>query len=368
MTNKLKIAAKVLLVLISGVCVILAYLVYPATPGKSSLLKFERFIVLPQGSALNILDYLSVSNDGLFVAGLSQGSVFKIALDVDGKRLENNVSELQGSPEVHGVALVPSKNLAFITRSGKNTVDVVDPRNLQLLQSIPVADDPDAILYDGQTNLIYVANGDARLATIIDPDKRSTVASIVLPGKPEFPAVDSKTGLLYQNLEDTDTVVAIDLTSRSMVDEWPLAPCDKPSGMAIDSENRRLFTVCAGNAKLVVFDLEKHQVIASLEIGGRPDSVAVDTALHRIYAACAAGNLTVIRQIDADTYEVVERIRTHFGAHTLAVDPVEHTVYLGYASLFTPPRVAIFSAPMNKPTGEPYRLGESALQLKSPHR
>jgi hypothetical protein len=155
--NKLKIALRILPVTISGSCLILAYLVYPPNPGKSNLLKFEKFIVLPQGSALNVLDYLSVSNNELFVAGLSQGSVFKIALDADGKRLRNAVSELPGSPEVHGVALVPFKNLAFITRSGKNTVDVVDPRNLQLLQSIPVADDPDAILYDGVSNLIYVA-------------------------------------------------------------------------------------------------------------------------------------------------------------------------------------------------------------------
>jgi len=366
--NKLKIAARVLLVLISGICLILGYLVYPGNPGKSKLLKFESFIVLPKGRALNILDYLSVSDDALFVAGLSQGSVFKIALGADGTRVENTVSELQGSPEVHGVALVPSKNLAFITRSGINTVDVVDQRNLQLLQSIPVADDPDAILYDRQTNLIYVANGDAGLATLIDPDKKATVASIILPGKPEFPAVDSKTGILYQNLEDTDTVVAIDLTSRSIVGEWPLAPCDKPSGMAIDSENRRLFTGCAGNAKLVVFDLEKHRIIASLEIGGKPDSVAFDATLHRIYAACAAGNLTVISQINADKYEVVERIRTHFGAHTLAVDPVGHSVYVGYASLFTPPRVAVFSAPMNKRVAEPDHLSESALRLESPHQ
>ena len=362
MSPTLKITLRVLLVIVSGCCLILAYLVYPANPGKSSLLKFESFIVLPQGSALNILDYLSVSNDALFVAGLSQGSVFKIALDADGKRLGSTVSELQGSPEVHGVALVSSKNLAFITRSGKNTVDVVDPRNLQLLQSIPVADDPDAILYDQPTNLIYVANGDAGLATLIDPDKKATVASIVLPGRPEFPAVDSQTGLLYQNLVDTDTVAAIDLTSRSLVGEWPLAPCNKPTGMAIDSENRRLFTVCAGNAKLVVFGLEKHQVIASLEIGGRPDSIAFDATLHRIYAACTAGSLTVIRQIDSDKYEVVERVRTHFGAHTLAVDPVGHTVYLGYASLFTPPRVAVFSAaPIHKRVGETDRWSESAL-------
>ena len=65
MSPSLKITRRVLLVIVSGSCLILAYLVYPATPGRSSLLKFERFIVLPPGSALNILDYLSVSNDAL---------------------------------------------------------------------------------------------------------------------------------------------------------------------------------------------------------------------------------------------------------------------------------------------------------------
>jgi hypothetical protein len=67
----LKIAAKVLLVLISYASLRVVYLVYPANPGKSTQLKFENFIVLPQGSALNVLDYLSVSNDALFVAGIN---------------------------------------------------------------------------------------------------------------------------------------------------------------------------------------------------------------------------------------------------------------------------------------------------------
>jgi hypothetical protein len=55
--------------------------------------------------------------------------------------------------------------------------------------------------------------------------------------------------------------------------------------MAIDSEQRRLFAACSGNAGLVVFDLEAHRVIASLKIGSGPDSVAFDPTLHRLYSA-----------------------------------------------------------------------------------
>jgi DNA-binding beta-propeller fold protein YncE len=94
---------------------------------------------------------------------------------------------------------------------------------------------------------------------------------------------------------------------------------------------------------LVVFDLDTHRVITSLKIGGGPDSVALDRTLRRIYCAGKAGKLTVIQQDGPDSYRVLDEIRTHYGAHTLAVDPVSHTVYVAYASLFVHPRIAVFS-------------------------
>jgi len=127
------------------------------------------------------------------------------------------------------------------------------------------------------------------------------------------------------------------------VGQWPLAPCEGPSGMAIDSGRRRLFAVCSGNAKLVVFDLERHRVITSLGIGGGPDSVAFDRDIHRIYAIGKAGEMTVIQQDDPDNYRVLDEIHTHYGAHTLTVDPVSHKVFVAYASLLAHPRIAVFS-------------------------
>jgi DNA-binding beta-propeller fold protein YncE len=234
-------------------------------------------------------------------------------------------------------------SVAFVTRSEANTVDVFDPQSLQQLTRIPVADGADAILYIPSAKLIYVAHGDANMATLIDPEKRATVGTIQLPGKPEFPAWDSQTGLLFQNLEDINEVAAIDVVGRSVVGQWPLAPCKGPSGMAIDSEERRLFAVCRANAKLVVFDLEKHQVVTSLRTGSGPDSVAFDQGLHRLYIAGKAGEMTVIEQEGPDDYQVLDRIQTHYGAHTLTVDPVSHRVFVAYASLLVHPKIAVFS-------------------------
>ena len=119
--------------------------------------------------------------------------------------------------------------------------------------------------------------------------------------------------------------------------------------MAIDSEQRRLFAVCSHNATLVVFDLERHEVITSLKIGGGPDSVAYDATLYRIYAAGKSGKLDVIQQDGPNTYRVLDQMSTHYGAHTLVVDPVSHQVFVGYASLFNHPRIAVFSPIATQP-------------------
>ena len=319
-----------------------AYLICPGTPGKSKFMKFEGYIELPRGGPLNVLDYLTISNGTLFVTSESSGALFRVDLDPNHPSL-STVSELSGSGAAHGVALMMDRNVAFITRSEENTVDVFDPTSLRLFARIPVADDADAILYVPSANLVYVANGDAKIATLIDPEKRITVGTVPLAGRPEFPAFDSQTGVLYQNLEDINSIVAIDLGKRAVIGQWSLAPCEGPSGMAIDSEQRRLFAVCSRNAMLVVFDLESHGVITSLKIGGGPDSVAFDGTLHRIYSAGKAGRLTVIQQDGPNAYRVLDEIRTHYGAHTLVLDPVSHKVFVGYASLFAHPRISVFS-------------------------
>jgi len=342
MKNTCKIMGAVVLVLISFVGVVLAYLVYPGTPSRSEFMAFDGFIELPRDGMLNVLDYLTLNGNMLFITSESSGALFKVDLDPNHLSV-SSVSEMPGIGPAHGIALLPEAGVAFITRSEGNTVDVFDPISLQQLQSIPVADDADAILFVPSEKLVYVANGDANLATLIDPAKRVTVGAISLPGKPEFPALDPQTGLLYQNLEDINSLVAIDLRKQSVIGKWSLAPCEGPSGMAIDSEHRRLFAACSANASFVVFDMETYRVITSLKIGGGPDSIAFDPTLHRIYSAGKAGKLTVIQQDGPNAYRVLDEIRTHYGAHTLAVDPVTHKVFVAYASLLAHPRIAVFT-------------------------
>lgn len=330
------------LAVIAGV--LIGRLVYVGQPEAARSVQFRGFVLLPRRALLTVLDYLTVSERRLFVADESTGSVYKIDLDGAGLPQGNDIAEFRSEPSAHGVVLDPVKPLAYVTRSEVNVVDIFDPAAMKWLGRIRVADGPDAVFFDSFHNLLYVANGDAHLATLIDPNTHSVVATIPLGGEPEYSAFDSQTRLRYQNLRDVDAVVAVDLATRSVVGRWPLRGCFEPSGMAIDEAARRLFIGCSKNSMLIVFDLNSHTVSLAIPIGGGPDSVAFDAGLHRIYTTGKAGVMTVIQQGSPDAYQVIDSIKLHYGAHTLVVDPATSNIYVGYASLLTGPRVAIFSA------------------------
>jgi YVTN family beta-propeller protein len=327
-----------------GLFIVLAgvgWLVYPGEPGASRALHFERYVLLPRHGLLNVLDYMNVEGPLLYVGGASAGSVIRI--DLDSESLP--VSEWQGGAgRVHGVAVAGSHSLAFATRSTANVVDILSLPTLRPLGRIAVPDDPDAILYDPLHDLIYVANGDAGVATLIDPSTRTRVGTIALGGKPEFAAFDRRSGLVYQNVESTNELVAADLGKRRVSGRWSLSPCDGPTGLAIDTVLHRAFAVCGKNALLVVFDLDRNRIVTSLKIGMGPDAVAFDPGLKRIYATGLGGQVSVTAQRGADSYKNLDLVSTHFAAHTLAVDPRTHNIYVGYASLAVPPRIAVFSA------------------------
>ncbi len=323
-----------------------AALVFPTTPRPVASLHFAGFVPLPKSQSdglLSILDYLTVDGAKLYVTSESTGDVYVVPLSAP-LPTAGSVRVVSGAGAAHGVVVDPVSKLAFVTRSDANHVDVFDPTSLATVRSIKVADDVDGAIFDPADRLIYAVSGDPRLANLIDPATQTKVGTIALGGKPEFAAFDPQTRLIYQNLEDRDSVAAVDVARRAVVDRWSLAPCQSPTSIALDLARRRLFAVCSKNALLVVMDLASHKLVASLPIGGGPDSVAYDPTLQRVYATGKSGVLSVIQQQGPNVYRTLDTVKLHYGAHTLAIDPASHRLYVAYASLILPPRLAVFDA------------------------
>ncbi len=346
MNNLARVALWSTAALVSVSLISVAALIFPHRPSTAHSLRFDGYIQLPkvkEAGPLTMLDYLTVSGDDLFVANVSTGAVYKVSLYKNALPGAADISVFEAEPAAHGVAVDPTSHLAFVTRADANRVDVFDPKTMQLVKRIPVASDPDAIIYDPGNKLIYAASSEAMLATLIDPASRSPIGTIPLGGKPEFAAFDPRTRLIYQNLADTNSVIAVDLAKRTVVQRWSLKDCEMPTGMAIDDADRRLFIACGKSSKLAIFNLDQSRLIGSVPVSFGADSVAYDPGLRRLYVTGLLGVLSVVQQGPADTYRVVDSVHLHFNAHTLAIDPTTHRLFVAYASLAVPPRLAVFT-------------------------
>ena len=189
--------------------------------------------------------------------------------------------------------------------------------------------DPDAILYDAFSQKLITFNGGRASATVIDPKLNKVIGTIKLDGKPEFPASDGN-GKIYVNIEDKSEISMINATTLKVKKTWSIAPGEEPSGLALDIETHRLFSVCA-NKLMVISDAEAGKVITTLPIGDRCDGVAFDPSLKRAYSSNGEGTITVVQEENKDSFKVIETIVTQKGARTIAVDKTTHHLYLSTA-------------------------------------
>jgi hypothetical protein len=305
---------------------ILALNIYLSTRPAAKTIKAGGIVSIPTPFRVGrpFIDYMTISGARLYAGYASNGLVGVVDTATNGA-----VATIDGLTRVHGIAIVADRNLGFASSSGDNVVGVFDLATNKLLQKIPGGDGPDAIIYDEQAHLVYVANHSGKTGTLIDPMNLKAVATIPLGGEPEYPQADPMTGMIYQNLEDTSELVVIDPAKQAVVKRYKLDPGEGPTGLALDAADHRLFS-STGNRKLIVLDTDTGAVVAVLPIGAGVDGAGYDPDLRRVYTANGIGTMTVIQQDSPDRYHVLENASTHFGGHSLVVDPATHRVYVAY--------------------------------------
>ena len=74
-------------------------------------------------------------------------------------------------------------------------------------------------------------------------------------------------GRVYVNPEDKSAVAVLDSRALSVKSRWPTAPCEEPSGMAMDKEHRRLFIGCH-NRMMAIVDAANGRVVATHSLVG----------------------------------------------------------------------------------------------------
>jgi DNA-binding beta-propeller fold protein YncE len=287
-------------------------------------------------------DYITVDTAGhrLFIARQTRIMV----VDPETGTLLGEVPGLNGA---HGVALAYPTGHGFATSGHDSTVTMFDLTTLKVMRRTKAADDADAVLYDPASKRVFTFNGDAGTSSVIDPVSGELVGAIPLGGKPEF-GVTTGRGRLYVNLEDKAEIAEIDPVGMRVLRRWSLAPCEEPTGLAVDREHHLLFSGCH-NKLMAISNAEQGRMIAQVPIGGGVDGGAFDPTSQLAFASNGDGTLTVVHEDSPTGFHVASTVTTRPGARTMALDGRTHRIYTVTAA-FGPAPAPTSSEPHPRPS------------------
>lgn len=270
-------------------------------------------------------DYLYADSDQrrLYV---SHGSEVDV-LDLDKQTVIGKIPDTNG---VHGIAVAHDLHRGFVSDGRDNQVTLFDLDSLATLATVKAGTNPDGIIYDPYSQRVFAFNGRSKDVTAMEGESGTVAGTIPLGGKPEFPVTDGK-GFIFANIEDRSEIIRMNPKTLEVINHWPLAPCEEPSGLAIDVKNNRLFTVC-DNKMMAVVDASSGKIITTVPTGEGTDAAAFDPETHLAFASNGQdGTLTVVKQESPDKYSVVQNVKTQRGARTMALDTKTHKIYLSDA-------------------------------------
>jgi len=275
-------------------------------------------------------DYLNCDSEGRRVY-ISRGTHVMV-VDADSYAV---VGDIPGTDGVHGIALAPELGRGFTSDGRSNAVTIFDLKTLKVLGTAPTGEGPDAIVYDPASQRVFTLNGRAGTATAIDAASGKPAGTVTLGGRPEFAAADGQ-GHIYNNLEDKSEIVQIDSQKLTVTARWPLAPCEEPSGLAMDREHRRLFAGCH-NKMMAVMDADSGKVLATPAIGQGVDANGFDPGTQYAFSSNGDGTLTIVHEDSPEKFTPVANVSTQRGARTMALDLKTHHVFLVTAEFGPPP-------------------------------
>jgi hypothetical protein len=308
-------------------------------------------------------DYLSVdtATNRVFI---SRGTHIQVVDGATGKA----AGDIPNTPRTHGALIVNATNRGFTTNGGDSTSTMFNLTTLAVIRQIHTETAGlDGFMYDDATNKALTIdhsrpNQGGGTAVILDARDGSIVGKLTTTGDAPEGGVSNGTGRIFINLEDKSAMDVIDDRTWKVVDTWSVAPCKRPTGIAMDRLTNRIFVGCSDTS--VVLDGGTGKIVAQLPNGGGVDGIGFDPTEKLLYIPSgAAGNVTIVREDGPDRYTIIATVSTMRGARTITVNTKTHTAYVFTPEFGPAPASAASAAPATGGRGFPPRGPQIAAWL-----
>jgi hypothetical protein len=244
--------------------------------------------------------------------------------------------KISGLEKSHGIEVVRDLGRGFIS-DGAGKVIIFDLKTLKVLGEADAAPNADCIIYDSASKHLFTFNGDSKTASVIDPETGKNVGTLQLGGVPESAVADGE-GTIYDNVEETSEVLAIDSRTLQPKSRWPVAPAGAPAPIAMDREHRRLFVAGREPAMLVIMSADDGKVIQSFPITDGADAAVFDPRRSLVLVSTRDGWVHIFHEDSPDHFSVAGKVKTEYGAKTMAYDPARGHIFVVTAQFRKTPK------------------------------
>ena len=296
------------------------------------------------GDRTSRFDYESLDPETgrLFIAKMGAGQL--VVFDV---RSATVIAQLDGFPKVTGVLAVPSLHRVYASApgagigaslgvalgmaglsSGGGAIVAVDSLSLKQLARIPAGVFPDGIAYDPDDRRIFVSDELGGAVTAIDAESGKVLARIAAGGETGNVQYDPLTRKIYVPIQSRNELATIDPRMLRVTGRVPLAGANHPHGLHLAAAAAIGYVACDENDRLLVVDLKSGKVLQTLPLGHDPDVLAADPGFNRLYVASESGMLSVFDTADPAGLKKLGDVFAGTNAHSVAVDPASHRLYL----------------------------------------
>ena len=167
---------------------------------------------------------------------------------------------------------------------------------------------------------------------MIDAATNTVVAQIELGGEAGNTQYDAGSHCVFVAVQTANLLAVIDPATATIVRRITFDNAVRyPHGFYIDAPHRVAFISGQESGTLGVLDLRTLQLRQVLPIGSDPDVLAFDPVLGRLYVAAESGVVAVFGEREGSLVQLGWYQAPK--AHSVAVDPTTHRVYLPLADV-----------------------------------
>ena len=275
-----------------------------------------------------------------FVVDLAGNRLFSTAeenskvlvFDLKTNKLIHTITDVKAP---HSMTYRADVKKLFVADGDLGVVKIFDTDSYKPVGSVKLREGADASAYDPSTKYMYVVNGgkDAKLPnsyiSVVDTDKAKVVGEIKVDSNDvEAIAMEKSGPRMFVDVRGNSTVEVFDRAKRTLLATWPIdKEGKKPTAIALDEANHRLFVGTRDPGKMIVLDTESGKMITSAPGAAMVDDMAYDPANKRVYFA-GSQFIDVFHQTDPDHYQQIGHIPTSFRAKTSILIPELNLYYL----------------------------------------